>query len=241
VAEYLALRSEIEWLIKDGSQYQSFAIALLAAALPVLQFLSERNQLVFLVALLLIPFLFCLLGFLYFRQHEEVYVIAAYLKESLRPRVRALTGDDKLWAWEEFKHDHATSIGRLMTWISRGHTFFILRALLFALPSILAVSVASVLMSRGRPYVPQSWEARALMLAGLALDAIVTGLLILFLAARGDFAHRILGIDGLEASRLPGAPQRPLWWFTDRAMRSARGAFAALAGGLARLRRGRRE
>jgi hypothetical protein len=237
VAEYLALRSEIEWLIKDGSQYQGFAIALLAAALPVLQFLSQRYQDVFSVTLLVIPFLFCLLGLLYFRQHEEVYVIAAYLATSLRPRVRTLTGDPELWGWEEFKAAHGAPTTGMASWVSGGRTILVLRALLFVVPSLLAVVVAAVLMVHGRPYLSATGAVRALMLVGLALDAAITLLLLLSLAVRGNLAGRLLALDGIRADAATGRTLTPLMWFADRARRSAGGALGALASGLSRLRR----
>lgn len=239
VAEYLALRSEIEWLIKDGSQYQGFAIALLAASLPLLQFLSQTSPALLLITLLPIPFLFCLLGFLYFRQHEEVHIIAAYLASSLRPKVRALTGDPELWSWEEFKSVRSAPAGRIMSWAAGGRTIFVLRALLFVVPSLLSVCVAGVLLSRGSPYVPQLWEAQALIMLALVVDAVITCALLLYLATQGDFAGRILGLQGMRSDGFPTGGGRPFLWFADRARKAGNGILDALLGGLARFKRGR--
>jgi hypothetical protein len=235
VAEYLALRSEIEWLIKDGSQYQGFAIALLAAALPVLQFLEPRYHDAFLASLLVIPFLFCLLGFLYFRQHEEVYVIAAYLARSLRPRVRALTGDESLWAWEEFKAAQATHAGRSgLRWVTGGGPVLVLRALLFLLPSVLAVLTTIGLLIVGPPYLPPG-AARFLFVAAIVFDAAITALMALFLLARSNLA-KVLSIDGVREGTMANRMLSPLLWFAERARRPARGALAAVVDRLARLR-----
>jgi hypothetical protein len=90
LAEYQALRAEIEWLINDGTRYQNFAITLLGIIGATIGWLLKEASALLLPTLLAVPFIFCLLGFLYSRQHEEVYIVAAYLKDYLRPRVRQL-------------------------------------------------------------------------------------------------------------------------------------------------------
>jgi hypothetical protein len=62
VAEYTALRAEIGWLIKNGAQYQGLAIALSAAAVPLLEFLHQGHGVLLLPALTVLPLPFALLG-----------------------------------------------------------------------------------------------------------------------------------------------------------------------------------
>ena len=96
LAEYKSLRAEIEWLVEGGTKYQNFAITLLGLLSSILAWVIERSHDLIIPSLLVVPFLFTLLGFLYCRQHEEVYVIAAYLNTYVRPRVRALVGDNDI-------------------------------------------------------------------------------------------------------------------------------------------------
>jgi hypothetical protein len=126
LAEYTSLRAEISWLIDGGTKYQNFAITLLGLLFTALAWVIEHAPRMLIPMLLVAPFLFTLLGFLYCRQHEEVYVVAAYLKDYVRPRVRCLVNDDAIWGWEEFKAKHAEHWSMV----------FALRAMLFVAPSI---------------------------------------------------------------------------------------------------------
>jgi len=103
LAEYSALREEIKWLIQEANQYQNFAIALIGATVTLIPWVLDKALALLIPVLLILPFLFSLLGFLYLREHEEVYVVGAYLREYLRSQVRNLVKDSHTWGWEEFK------------------------------------------------------------------------------------------------------------------------------------------
>jgi hypothetical protein len=73
LAEYEALRSEIEWLIRDASQYQTYALGLIAVLPPAFALLVNTRQSWLLVpAVLIASAAFCLFGYLFFRNHQEV-------------------------------------------------------------------------------------------------------------------------------------------------------------------------
>src|ERR1035441_2219876 len=126
LVEYKCLRSEIEWLIDGGAKYQNLAVTLMGLIFTAIAWIVKEAPVLLVPTLLVAPFLFTLLGFLYCRQHEEVYVVAAYLKDYVRPRVRCLVNDDAIWGWEEFKAKHAEHWSMV----------FALRAMLFVAPSI---------------------------------------------------------------------------------------------------------
>src|SRR5260370_32197606 len=104
LAEYAALRAEIEWLIKDAGQYQTYALGLVAVLPPAFALLLGTSRAWLTIpAIIIANSAFCLFGYLFFRSHQEVYIVAAYLKHRVRPKIRKLTGADSVWAWEEYK------------------------------------------------------------------------------------------------------------------------------------------
>jgi hypothetical protein len=151
LAEYEALRNEIEWLIRDASQYQTYALGLIAVLPAAFALLVDTRQ-AWLVApaILVASAAFCLFGYLFFRNHQEVYVIAGYLAREVRPRVRALVGSDNLWGWEEYK---AKAYGVLRQSSRLGGlaslTFVVmLRLLVFLLPAGVGVVTVLVMLAR---------------------------------------------------------------------------------------------
>ena len=129
LAEYRALRAEIQWLIEGGTKYQDFAIALLGVLTTTFAWIIEHGHRFLVPSLQVVPFLFTILGFLYCRQHEEVYVVAAYLNDYVRPHVRSLVHDDAIWGWEDFKGASATHTNTSIV------NVFALRSMLFIAPS----------------------------------------------------------------------------------------------------------
>ena len=96
----------------------------------------------------MLPLALCLLGLLYFRQHQEVYVIAAYINESVRPIICEFSVRDDVWAWESFKsarHAQLSERSRILG-IWKPKTILLLRLTMFALPAacsfVLALAVA---------------------------------------------------------------------------------------------------
>jgi hypothetical protein len=151
IAEYEALRTEIEWLIKDGTMYQNLVFTLMGVVIAAEGWIYQNAPNLVIPVLLVIPFLFSLLGYLYIRQHEEVYIIASYLKDNLRPKLRKLLGDEELWQWEEFKSkktDKFFNKGK-MRFITSDKMITILRAMLFVLPSFIAIILITVYVLRG--------------------------------------------------------------------------------------------
>lgn len=153
LAEYEALRAEIAWLIEHSVQLQNFAIGLAVGIFPLVTFFLEKEKPAVLVGVLLsLPIALSLLGALYFRQHQEVYVVASYINEKIRPLICELSGRTDMWTWEEYKQD------RLQTLSSRSPIYgawtpaaiLILRLALFILPAIASLILAiSIALSQG--------------------------------------------------------------------------------------------
>ena len=149
LAEYQALRAEIAWLIEHGAQLQNYAIGLAIGLFPVAAFILDKQSPAFMIGLLLMaPLALCLLGLLYFRQHQEVYVIAAYITESVRPIISELSGRNDIWSWEDFKAARQTNLSdrSAILGIWKQKTILMLRLAIFALPAacsfVLALAVA---------------------------------------------------------------------------------------------------
>src|SRR3972149_7197310 len=191
LAEYKSLRSEIEWLIRDATQYQNFAIALIGAVITAIALVFDKAPTIILPILLVVPFIFCLLGFLFFRQHEEVYVIAAYLREYLRPQVRLLTKDNNLWGWEEFKARRSIIIPKAVFFktLSTSKMILALRMLLFIIPSIFSLlTFTSYIAHKGIPQLVSAYGVSniVLFIIGFSFDVLIILLLIAHLLAQGD-------------------------------------------------------
>lgn len=200
VAEYQALRAEIEWLIKGGEQYQNFAIALLGASATLLPWVLTNDPNFFVPSLLTLPFLFSLLGFLYLRQHEEVFVVASYLKDYIRPRIRGLTNDPEMWAWEEYKAGkslRAFGTGPL-GWFSAAKIVFMLRSGLFLIPSLacLAIVTSTGIDLNLKGVIASLPDKQSLFILAYAswcaVDAILVLAFAVYLWAHSDLARRIL-------------------------------------------------
>jgi len=200
IAEYNALRSEIEWLIKGADQYQNFGIALLGASATILPWLVNNDARLLTPSLLTLPFLFSLLGFLYLRQHEEVFVIAAYLKDYIRPRIRRLITDPDAWGWEDFKEQKSRQVfgkGPLGL-LSTSRMVLVLRSSLFLVPSVVCIAIVA---STGfqldlHKVIAALPDAHASIIvvsaAWCAVDGLLVLLFFLHLWMQGDLSERIL-------------------------------------------------
>jgi hypothetical protein len=172
LAEYAALRSEIEWLVKDAGQYQTYALGLIAILPPAFALLlgTKRDWLI-IPAIMIANSTFCLFGYLFFRSHQEVYVVAAYLKNVLRPKIRKLTGSASVWDWEEYKTKanldirHSSKLGLL----GSPRFVWLVRLLVFLLPATVGVTAMAVIFFR---------QAAAHRYSGLALTGIALGVAI---------------------------------------------------------------
>ena len=67
LTEYQALRAEIDWLIRDGTQYQKFSIAILSIIFAGIGWIIQNAIELLIPILLTIPFIFCVLGYLFFK------------------------------------------------------------------------------------------------------------------------------------------------------------------------------
>jgi hypothetical protein len=210
LAEYNALRAEIEWLIRDGNQYQALALTFGALIVSALGYVTQQAPELLPAGLLIVPFPLCLLGFLFFRQHEEVYVVAAYLSESVRPRVRNLVGDQELWQWEEFK-THRLDLLRSgpLRMLPAARIVLLFRALLFVMPSILATVVAATLLVLpGQMHYSGDPLLRALLLFALVFDVLITSFLVFYLWTQGDLARRVFASVSAATAARSSVPEK---------------------------------
>jgi hypothetical protein len=192
LAEYTAMRNEIDWLIKDAGQYQTYALGLVAVLPPAFALLLDTKQ-----ALLVIPAIivansaFCLFGYLFFRCHQEVYVVAAYLRQVLRPHVRQLTGSSSMWGWEEYKANAHLAIQRSSRLGILGNPRFVvmLRLQVFLLPAAVGVVSISVMLFRSGMVDEYSLPA----LVGIGLGSLINVGMVVVLALwfwiKGDLAR----------------------------------------------------
>lgn len=198
LAEYDALRNEIDWLIRDANQYQNFAIVLIGVLVGAFSWILDKTPSLMLPTLLIIPLVFCLLGFLFYRQHEEVYIVAAYLHDYIRPHLRMLIGDNSIWEWEEFKSRNKAQIkGNRFTSLSTNTLVLILRSSLFLLPSIVALLIViGEVITCGFPYYMNMYGMLVFWVLsfGFMADAVFIFLFIGFLLARGNLSTRILNM-----------------------------------------------
>lgn len=206
ITEYDALRKEIEWLIRDGNNYQNFAIALIGSIVPVMAWIMEKVPLFLIPALLTMPFIFCLLGFLFFRQHEEVYVVAAYLREGLRKQIRTGLRDDTLWGWEEFKHERSNQLYAkgIFKHLSSSRMVFTLRIFLFLIPSVFPLLlIISQIFSKGVFTIISQYgfNISLCLFVFFLLDIIIVFLLIIYTWKNGNLPSRVLGLNNKFTKR----------------------------------------
>lgn len=196
LAEYNSLRTEIEWLIQDGTSYQNYAITLLGILGAAIGWLLNEASVLLLPSLLIIPVIFTLLGFLYIRQHEEVFIVAAYLKEYVRPRVRELVREPMLWGWEEFKTARLKRNNR-----RRGHflnstdIIILLRGALFILPSVVTLILALLSMLGVAPFEfarVTIWPLSTIIVILFILDILLVLVLVYYLFFKGRSLPRDL-------------------------------------------------
>lgn len=200
IIEYDALRKEIEWLIRDANNYQNFAIALIGSMVPVIAWIIEKAPVFIIPALLTMPFIFCLLGFLFFRQHEEVYVVAAYLRDYLRKQIREYLRDDSLWGWEEFKHERSEQLYAkgVFKHLSSSRMVFALRVSLFLIPSLFSILLI-ILQTLSKGFIATihqyNFNISLCLIVFFLLDIIIVFLLMVYTWKNGNHPARVLGFD----------------------------------------------
>jgi hypothetical protein len=164
----------------------------------VAAFVLQNSSAVFLIGLLVaLPIALSLLGLLFFRQHQEVYVIAAYIREKIRPTIRELTGRDDAWGWEEFK---AASQKRLsarspILGMWRPRTILLLRLAIFSLPALCSVLIAiSLAIAQGasKIYASYTTAGSAVLLLFAVIDVVVMVVLGIRLWSESDLAGVVI-------------------------------------------------
>jgi hypothetical protein len=203
LAEYQALQGEMGWLREEAAQYQRLSVTLLVGLVPLLSFLAANSPDLLIPSLLAAPFPFTVLGYLFFRQHEEVYVIAAYLHDEVRPQVQRLAALPTIWRWEEFKHTRFSSDRRgILGVINSGQMALAMRILLFLLPAVLStVAAAAVVLARNPSTLltMYGWAAGCFVIAALLFDVLLIGTLVGFLWTQGDLAKRVLAMEKADS------------------------------------------
>ena len=189
LAEYAALRSEIEWLIKDAGQYQTYALGLIAILPPAFALLlGTKHDWLTIPAIVIANSTFCLFGYLFFRCHQEVYVVAAYLKNVVRPKIRQLTGSDSVWDWEEYKAKadldirHSSTLGLL----GSPRFVWLVRLLVFLLPATVGVVAVAVILFHQATSYKYSWLALTGIAIGMAINVGMLVVLVLWFWVKGD-------------------------------------------------------
>lgn len=115
--------------------------------------------------LLILPFSSSIFGLLYFDHSVAISLIVAYFRDELATAIRALTGWDRAFQWEEFVHKRSKSERGLR----RGMVRFgipILFAFLFA-PAAVSVYLSTMLTDA------RLWIAWAIGIIAEALTAVV--------------------------------------------------------------------
>jgi hypothetical protein len=105
VKEFESLRTEIEWLIANGMRYQQFAIVITVAGLSASTFTISQQPSLYPALGYALSAVVSWLGVLYFWEHVEIHVVAGYIQQVLRPKVRKASCVDTWWEWEEYKGD----------------------------------------------------------------------------------------------------------------------------------------
>jgi hypothetical protein len=217
LAEYHALRGEMLWLREEAAQYQGFALAITAALGPLLGFELASHTKWVIPTMVVVPLPFAVLGFLFFRQHLEVYIVAEYIRKHIRDKIRTLCSAQRhgpprtdaemaaikdLWNWEEVKSEEFRDFVKIrwLDFIVAHKLAVFMRTALFLGPAVAAMvtAVALVLQSNMRSlYTEYSKAGCWLMLVCFVADIVSVALLVALLAARGDFSRSVLRTEAV--------------------------------------------
>ena len=103
LAEYHALRGEMAWLAGGELHYQSLGIGLAGAFLGFAAAMGAKVSAFGFSVFVLTPLVTSLLGYLCFKQKEEIYLVAACINAQIVPRIRRAVDDPDLSLWERFR------------------------------------------------------------------------------------------------------------------------------------------
>ena len=190
LAEYEALRKEIEWLLKGATQYQNFCIILIGTLATLGVWLADKQKDLLIPFLLAASMLFAALGFLYFRQHQEVFVAASYIKNSLRPLVRKMLSDDTVWLWEDYKESRNQNSNLFL----RPQFIVLFRVAIFLFPSALSILfVFGDVIGMGLKNIQNSYSTFTVYLVAIwmVVDVATVIAFILYVFAKGDLSRQL--------------------------------------------------
>lgn len=147
IAEYGALRREIELLIEHQKEIMNFSILTFVAMAGLFGIVFETDILsknegisqVFPYIYLVFPSIFLLLALLYADKTVRILRAAAYLHSDLRERISRICEDTEVWRWELYKSDKDSfkvTLASRLDWM---------RWLIFILPSIISIGIFLIL------------------------------------------------------------------------------------------------
>ena len=208
LAEFHALREEMRWLREEAAQYQAFTLTIIAAAGPLIGFELSSHKMWVLPTMVVLPLPFTILGFLFFHQHLEVYVVAGYIRDGIRPHMERLCdseGDEHLplpkyaiWEWERYKAEIFARLPRA-PWLDfavGSRTTHFMRSVLFLGPALVSIAAEIIVaVQYGSDRLERAYGATGLTLLaiGFASDLLFAALFTLSAWRRGDFARFVLG------------------------------------------------
>ena len=137
IAEYNALRREIDLYHQHQKRIMQFMIVILTTLLGILGSQSSRtiaSLQPLLPAFLLFPLIFTLLSLLYLDRTIRIIRIADYLHNHLRNNVEEITAAN-IWQWEIYKSHTELFDRRVALILDR------VRWMMFVIPSILCVMI----------------------------------------------------------------------------------------------------
>lgn len=138
-------------------------------------------------------------------------MVASYLKDYVRPRLRSLVGDHSLWGWEEFKARRSRELFKTKRRLSSSAGIvLVLRSMLFVVPSLGSIiAVVALSISKGLLHARMFGHfVPALFVLWFAFDLLIVSALILHLRARTDLPERLVEPNA-QPEEPKGAGQSP--------------------------------
>ena len=137
VAEFTALRREIEICIEHQKEIMNFSVLTFVAMIGLFGVAKTRSELGSIApTFLFFPFIFCLLVLLYADKTVRILRVADYIHNYLRRRVNETKIlDTDFWLWESYKSHKASYSRKLAMRLDRA------RWLIFIIPSVIAIGL----------------------------------------------------------------------------------------------------
>lgn len=124
LAEYNALRREIELLIEHQKDTMNFLILVFVAMIGLFGYIKDKPSLQpFSYAFLFFPFIFCSLILLYADKTMRILRAANYIHNCLRKRICDVCEDERLLRWEKYKRHEDSFSKDSALWLDRARWF----------------------------------------------------------------------------------------------------------------------